>query len=590
MSPSQWLSEVVFYGGNNLVLAGKNTFLTLALASLLMTGCAVKPKSMDKLEAFTFAQDRLDRVAQNEEPVTGAIDLYEAMARAIKYNLDVRVEAMEAALRTSEVNVASYDLLPKLVAESGYSARNNTDTSSVGSRDPSSYSADLNLSWNVLDFGLSYVRAKQTADKVLQQEENRRKIVNLTIADVRTAYWRAVTYDRVVARMHALSGRLKSALFDTRKLAKDGATSPMAALTYERELLQIQRELEGMEAELSVAKTQLAALMNVTPGTDFKLAATDAVPANLKLPGDFHQLYITALQNRPEMREMAYELRVNDQELNAQLLSLLPGLSIYSSSNYDSNDFLSNNNWLTWGAKASWNLLRAFSMPATKAKVEAQGTMLDTRSLSVAMAVMTQVHVSRAKFLQTQKQFKTASELADVQRKLLNVVKAEVGAQRTSQQVLIREEMNTIVSDSKRDVVFADLQNAYASVYSSLGLDAVPSNMKLDVSVSDLAQQLRTVWKSGETLPGLQLQPTTAAAAQAIDLTTSSLPASTQAVAIEPDSPPTSSLPKPAEPPKTENKPKPVKKSILGALRSEIRSKSRLFKLVLNVFVFSLLV
>ena len=40
------------------------------------------------------------------------------------------------------------------------------------------FSADLSLSWNVLDFGLSYIRAKQAADDVLIAEEERRRVAN----------------------------------------------------------------------------------------------------------------------------------------------------------------------------------------------------------------------------------------------------------------------------------------------------------------------------------------------------------------------------------------------------------------------------
>ena len=470
-----------------------------------MSGCAVKPQSFSSSDHLQFGEDRLARVVADQEPVTNAIDLYEAMARALKYNLDARVEMMEEALRLRELNLAHHDLLPRLVSSSGYAGRDHVDGSSSSTRDDAVFTADLKLSWNVLDFGLSYVRAQQTADKVLIQEETKRKIVNLTIQDVRTAYWRAVSYDRLVNRMRALEGRVVKALGETRALADSGNTSPIAALSYERELIQIQRELELLEGQLHMAKTQLAALMNVAPDTKFALVIPSKRPRNLDLPGSYHDLYTTALQNRPEMREIAYQLRVNDRELDAQLLSLLPGLQLYAGANYDGNDYIANSSWLDWGAKASWNLMRVFSLPATKAKVEAQGTLLDTRSLSVAMAVMTQVHVSRARYMHISKEFRTASALATVQRKLLAQVKAETAAQRTSEQILIREEMNALVTDSKLDLVYADLQNAYANVYASLGLDPFPAGMSSDGSIAHVAATLRQMWTERGTNPAIAL-------------------------------------------------------------------------------------
>ena len=483
----------------------KSIVVKSALLTVLLTGCAIKPEPLSYSDHLQFGQDRMERVVAEQEPVTKAIDLYEAMARAIKYNMDARVEMMEEALRLRELNLAHHDLLPRLVSSAGYAGRTEVDGSSSSTRDDEIYTADLKLSWNVLDFGLSYVRAQQSADKVLIQEETKRKIVNLTIQDVRTAYWRAVSYDRLVSRMRALESRVIRALGDTRALAESGNTSPIAALSYERELIQIQRELELLEGQLHMAKTQLAALMNVRPETKFALVIPAKRPRNLNISGSYQELYTTALQNRPEMREIAYQLRVNDRELNAQLLSLLPGLQLYAGVNYDSNDYIANSSWLDWGSKASWNLLKVFSLPATKAKVDAQGTLLDARSLSVAMAVMTQVHVSRARYMHVNKEFKTASALASVQAKLLAQVKADTAAQRTSEQILIREEMNALVTDSKLDLVYADLQNSYANIYASLGLDPFPAGMSSDGTVAEVAGKLRQMWTERGANPALAL-------------------------------------------------------------------------------------
>ena len=48
------------------------------------------------------------------------------------------------------------------------------------------------MSWNLLDFGVSYYRARQQADQVLIAEERKRKVVQNILADTRNAYWRAL--------------------------------------------------------------------------------------------------------------------------------------------------------------------------------------------------------------------------------------------------------------------------------------------------------------------------------------------------------------------------------------------------------------
>lgn len=490
-------------------------------------------------------------MTSDQEPISGSLSLYEAMARALKYNLDAKVEIMDLALKRRELRLADYSMLPGLVAGSGYAGRSTPDASSSSLRDPNIVSTDLGFAWNVLDFGLSYVRAQQAADETLIQEEKKRKVVNRIIEDVRTAYWRAASYERLVARLRSLEGRVKGALRDTRRLAAGDEASPLVALTYERELIQVQRQIQKLEGELKVAKIQLAALANIPPTAIFRLDVPTQRPVDLGLPKDSGRLYAIAASNRPEMREIAYELRVNGREADAALLELLPNFNLYAGPNYDSNRFIQTNDWVSYGAKVSWNLLRLLAMPATKEKIAAQEQLLEERSLSVAMAIMTQIQVSLIRHDHLKKSYDTARQLAAVQHKIVRQVKAETDAQRTSEQILIREEMNTLVADAEMDMVYADLQNAYANVYASLGIDPFPPGMSTSESVGEIAAKLQAMWfERGEKLGEKQIL----AAASAPVTTTGSIaaaaptgPASPQTAARLPP-PPVSAATKPEIP------------------------------------------
>ena len=489
-----------------------------------MAGCATQPKPFDQKQHLAFASARLALVTLGQEPLAGGLTLYDAMARALKYNLDAKVEIMESALKLRELRLADYSMVPRLVAGTGYAGRSRSDASSPSLRDADIVTADLGFTWNILDFGLSYVRAQQAADDVLIQEEKKRKVVNRIIEDVRTAYWRAASYERLVDRLRGLEGRVKGALRDTRKLAGGGDTSPLVALTYERELIQVQRQIEKLEGELKVAKSQLAALVNISPGSEFRLIVPTQRPVDLGLPKDPSKLYEIAAANRPEMREIAYELRVNEREVDAAMLELLPNFNFYAGPNYDSNKFIQTNDWVSYGAKVSWNLMKLLAMPAVQKKIEAQDDLLEKRSLSVAMAIMTQIHVSLVRHDHLKKSYDTARQLAGVQHKIVRQVKAETDAQRTSEQILIREEMNTLVADAEMDMVYADLQNAYANVYASLGIDPFPPGMSTSESVSQIAAELQAMWfERGEKLGDKQIH---AAAARPVTIT-GSIPAAT---------------------------------------------------------------
>ena len=191
-------------------------FLTV-LIFLSVTGCSYIPIALTQGELQEQAKSDRVYVTQNQEPVAAPVSLYESIARALKYNLDFHLEYSEKVLANTELDLSRYELLPQLVVDSGYNGRENFSGSSsqsliTGSQSLSTstssnrdvFTTNLKLSWNVLDFGLSYIRAKQAGDKVLIAEEEKRKVVNRIVQDVRAAYWRAVTNDRLSLKVDKL--------------------------------------------------------------------------------------------------------------------------------------------------------------------------------------------------------------------------------------------------------------------------------------------------------------------------------------------------------------------------------------------------
>jgi outer membrane protein TolC len=485
------------------------TTRTVGVAILLATGlsaCALSPEPLTFGQLDKITTGNLGRVTVNQEPLHGGVSLHEAMARAVKYNLDHKVEMMQTQLRTTELKLAHYGMLPGAVVNSGYARRNNDlssgernlltsheTTPRTISRERNSTTSDITFSWNLLDFGLSYVRARQSADKVLIAAEARRKVMQRIIEDTRTAYWRAVSSDRMVNKLKSLEARTKTAQLNAQKLSHSPDASPITALTYERELIEIRRTAQNLQHELSVAKTQLAALMNLAPGTDFSLASDGLDAKAPVIEIEAQDMTAAALLNRPELRDIAYQQRINQHEAHAALLELLPGIQLYAGASHDANKYLANNQWVTWGTKASWNVLRVFQYPAKRDVVKGQDELLNARALALTMAVMTQVHVSRIRYLNMSHELVTARDYLDVQDRLVKQMRQEAAADRISEQTLIREELNTLVAEVKRDIAFANMQNAFANVFASVGLDPFDSEKPADGSVKDLALQLKTL-------------------------------------------------------------------------------------------------
>lgn len=484
----------------------KKLLLSLS-ATALLAGCAVKPEPLTPSDLQTTSERNFQTVDADQEPVAAPIDLYEAMARALKYNLDYKVELMDEALKSRELDLSRYDMLPQLVASGGYAGRNNfSGASSLSlitrrqSLEPSTsseknlYTADLTLSWDVLDFGLSYVRAKQKADEVLISQERRRKVASRIIEDVRTSYWRAVSAQRLLDKLQQLEDSVTATLENSERLAERRLSAPLTALTYQRELVEIQGNIRRLQRELVIAKAQLAALMNLKPGTEFSLVLPDRAQAMPEVKYSGEDMMMTALQNRAELREVSYRQRINAKELDAALLSALPSFRGILGVNVDSNDFLYNNDWMQWGARASWNVLNLFRYPAQKKTVKAQDDLLRQRELALTMAVLTQVHVARARFAHLSEELSTASHQMRIQDKIMTQIRAGHKAGAMSQQTLLREEMNTLVAEVKYDIAYADAQNGYANLFGSMGIDDFGPDLTGRENVQTLRGSLSKLW------------------------------------------------------------------------------------------------
>ncbi len=262
--------------------------------ALIMTGLAMAAAGCANLQptpvvdAELAAVNRADRLAALTDvpPLTGTLTLEEAIARALKFNLDRRSKLMEEAIAVNQLDASRYDLLPKLTAQAGYHRRDQdltvrsrdsiTGTPSLAnpsiSSDRSHNVSELGMSWSVLDFGNSYYQARQNSDRVLVSAERRRKAMHLLVQDVRTAFWRTASAQRLQAQIRSAIALAEEALADARKAEEERVRSLLDSLRYQRQVLENLRLLESTNQELTTAKLELLQLVNLPLAIDVRVA------------------------------------------------------------------------------------------------------------------------------------------------------------------------------------------------------------------------------------------------------------------------------------------------------------------------------
>ncbi len=486
----------------------------LGATSLALAGCAVDLEPLTPAEISEVAADREARLlASDQEALTGALGLHEAMARALKYNLDHQIETRNILLARSSKDLSEMDLLPDLVADAEFSRRNNEPggrsvnletgvTSATPSRSDERTNSDANLtlSWDVLDYGLSYYRAQQSANDVLIAQEQRRAVVNRLMESTRTAYWRAVSDERLSGRISRVLRKADRALAQSRSLSNGGFSDRTEGLIYQRDLLRVIGEMQALKRDLSTAKPQLAALTNLRPGAKFNVR----VPSRKTLP-NIHQsagqLVQMAYQNRPELREITYEQRNLELDEKAVALELLPSIRPFLTASIDNNDLLEEGQFLSAGTRVSWDLISLFNNKRRKQVFGANKALLDARALALTHAVATQVHISKARYDLLRKETRTTAQFAAVSAQISRAIQAESASGLTGLQEEVFEEVGAILAELRFDARYAELQSSYASVFQAVGLNNYPGELTGTESLDTLETAIHDMWRQrGEGL------------------------------------------------------------------------------------------
>ena len=483
--------------------------LTVLATALLFAGCSVVPHNATPDEVRSRVSSDTSRMYVQQAPIAGPVTVEEAVARTLKYNLDYRLKKMESALALGLSEYSNYDMLPNLLVSAGYRTRSNlSGGSSIGINDgieslrPSSSeerqhgTAGAEFSWNLLDFGVSYYRARQQADLVMVAEERRRKVVQNMVQDVRSAYWRALGAQRMSARANEVLKRANLALARSREAEAQRLIPPALALSYQRALLDATTLLNLRRQDLEFAKRELAALMNVEPGVEFTVAesAEAALPAP---PNDSLKLEDMALLQRPELREEDFKSRITVSETRRQLLSMLPGISFDAGYQYDSNKLLANNDWAQSGVRVSWNLMRLAALPALKGSQEQQVRTDESRRMALSMAILTQVRVGIERYRFAVEDFKLADLASQVDDRLAKFTRDSVTSKLDSELEAIRTDARAVLGSYQRLGAYSNAQIAFGRLYNTLGFDPLPDDFDAD-DLPKLTERVKAHLKSTE--------------------------------------------------------------------------------------------
>jgi len=469
----------------------------------LLTACSVSSPPLTIDERYNEATNDLKQLFSEQEKPTHKMDFYEALARGVKYNLDYRVKLVNTALQIGQLKVAEFTMFPALNATGSLYTRSNafssfgittagTPTDVLNATPDTVRSARIALSWNILDFGINYVRAKEQSEKVLIAEEEARRQLQQLAQEILVSYWSAYSAQQLMDDTKAFQKLLQKSKAKLVVATKDYTIPKESILNYQAALLEGERRLIQLQYKYDKAISELRHLLFLPVDQKIVLAPLPAMfrkAQNLRYV-DLQKMDAITLVSRPELRGQQYQQRIAKFGVKTVILQSLPGITPnYGAWNYNSNKFLINNIWLDRSVDVSWNLLNLASLPTTYKTAEFQVKFERLKLMALTMTALTETRYAfahyntlRREYAVAHKQYLTAQELYQLNsnRRLASLA---------SDQQVILSRLKAIAAKMDENLLISDLSTVLGELYLSIGVDILPPdimNLPLDKAVKAL--------------------------------------------------------------------------------------------------------
>ena len=407
------------------------------------------------------------------------IDMYMAMALALKYNYTRRMATYEENL--IKAGSSTYSELQDVLNKAGYINTNNSEN----------LSPDLKVAWNILDLSsLAYQNTKQSIKENLAIEQSR-KVIHNVLQETRILYWKTLTAQRLLPVIDQMSEYMSLEVDEmnasAKELAMKGDAPAQADMQKKRKYMEAVKELTNLKHRLETSQMDLASLMGLHPTTEFKLVGSEFGHFELpEIKSNLNQLEWMALTNRPEL--LSHDLIGTDADKELIIQQFDDHLGGPCKHEVKAYDKCSKNS-----AEFAFNLIEEVS----KGKA---GTLEALRRERMTQLILNQVYVSWAQYMAAVEDYRINMEISNTSENIAEDLTFTDGARNEKSQL---EAARAIEDEVKAFMSYVDVQSALGNMYTSLGLDALPYYM-LGEKPSDIAFYLRGVyekWAEGNLMP-----------------------------------------------------------------------------------------
>ena len=482
----------------------RHACLAVLAFSLLLTGCLAE-KNREALRQENARKDieairepEIYKAKPSKAPSAKAVaeapkvplkpssplSLDDAVAFALARNLDALVAAQEKAVQEEMVTGAKYRLLPNLLIDAERSQKSwEVASTSISyytrqvSLEPSisselnSTTANVGLSWDLLNLGVNIVRWRQNVGKAEIASERLRRAKQDIALNVTRAYLKAAVSKDAASHAQALldEGRKRREII--KKQIAEGTLSKVDGLQSDVGITEMMLRLKTYSNDYRSAMTELSELLGLKPEdmADIKDMDLSLDPKPKRF--DIAALEGEALSKRPELFQQDVEQRISQQDADIAFMQMFPSVTPYIRYSYDSNKYLSRDDWYLVGVKMSLDLFAIPKLMYDRFTANQQAELAAKRRMKIALSVVTQVRLSVIEYQETTDRLQLAADLVRERSELLEAVREQVQTGKLRESMLLDEDQRYLSARVQHLTNYAGALIALARLDNSLGRD-----------------------------------------------------------------------------------------------------------------------
>lgn len=467
----------------------RNKTVSALAVSFMLASCSLSPEPMTLNTSDKRAMDDTGFIKYHPEPINGPVSIYEAMARAMKYNLDNRLKILESIIANDRLDLSHYEFFPEIVARLGYryrdpesisSSRNiatgGLETQPSTSQDKDRRIAELDLSYGVLDVALAYYGVQQAGDEYLITIERQRKMIHNIIKDVRYAYWRTYVAQRMKRHFRNILYQMDEAIRVADQIRRKELKPAKEVFEYQKDLLEIYRQVKVLMRDMDEAHIELGSLMGLKPGTTYKVVQPKKLKTDFlkQFKMDVDILERMALGLRPELREEDYRARIAEVEIDKTIVGALPDATIDFYPKYDSNDFYFHNDWYELSANLVQDLVKIVTAPKEVTTAQRGKAIAVARRHALTTAILAQVNIAYLRYMHAGEEFQLNRRITGVARSAYKHTRAEYKNEKATKLELLHSKAEKILAEMRCMLAYAEWQNSVGQLLLSVGFDPLP--------------------------------------------------------------------------------------------------------------------